>query len=103
MIFNVLTLFKCIHRDIATMDSEGFIRICGRTKEMIIRGGENVYPLEVEQVLHTHPNVLEGYVSLYNQFYIKTFQLTFNLQLYCVGDRNSGQASRGRDLRLGKN
>ena len=51
------------------MDSEGFIRICGRTKEMIIRGGENIYPLEVEQVLHTHPNVLDGYVCSHIAYY----------------------------------
>ncbi|RWS06862.1 acyl-CoA synthetase-like protein [Dinothrombium tinctorium] len=43
--------------DIATMDKNGYIRIVGRTKEMIIRGGENIYPREVEEILHQHPNV----------------------------------------------
>lgn len=43
--------------DIGSMDSEGYIRIDGRLREMIIRGGENVYPREVEDVLSTHPAV----------------------------------------------
>ena len=48
--------------DVATMDKEGFIKICGRTKEMIIKGGENIYPAEVENILQKHPNVLDAYV-----------------------------------------
>ena len=43
--------------DLATMDSEGYIKIVGRIKDMIIRGGENVYPREIEEFLHTHPKV----------------------------------------------
>jgi fatty-acyl-CoA synthase len=43
--------------DLATMDSEGYINIVGRIKDMIIRGGENVYPREIEEFLHTHPKV----------------------------------------------
>lgn len=45
--------------DLGTMDSEGKFKIVGRTKEMIIRGGENIYPREIEELLHTHPDVLE--------------------------------------------
>jgi len=45
--------------DLATMDSEGRIRIVGRIKDMIIRGGENIYPAEVEAFLATHPAVAE--------------------------------------------
>jgi fatty-acyl-CoA synthase len=43
--------------DLATMDSEGYIKIVGRIKDMIIRGGEKVYPREIEEFLHTHPRV----------------------------------------------
>lgn len=46
------------------MDENGFVKIIGRTKEMIIRGGENIYPREVEELLHTHPEVFDAYVSL---------------------------------------
>jgi fatty-acyl-CoA synthase len=45
--------------DLGTMDENGFIRITGRIKDMIIRGGENVYPLEVENVLYGHPDVAD--------------------------------------------
>jgi fatty-acyl-CoA synthase len=45
------------------MDKFGFVKIIGRTKELIIRGGENIYPREVEELLHTHPEVLDVYVS----------------------------------------
>jgi fatty-acyl-CoA synthase len=43
--------------DLATMDDEGYMNIVGRSKDMIIRGGENVYPVEIEDFLHTHPKV----------------------------------------------
>ncbi|HLM26921.1 MAG TPA: AMP-binding protein [Thermoleophilaceae bacterium] len=43
--------------DLATMDSEGYLNIVGRSKDMIIRGGENVYPREIEEFLHTHDEV----------------------------------------------
>ncbi|MGC5328386.1 AMP-binding protein [Brevibacillus sp. SYSU BS000544] len=45
--------------DLATMDDEGYFRITGRLKDMIIRGGENIYPREIEEFLYTHPNVLD--------------------------------------------
>ncbi|XP_054159206.1 putative acyl-CoA synthetase YngI [Oppia nitens] len=48
--------------DLATMDQYGYIKIVGRTKELIIRGGENIYPREVEELLHTHPAVFDAYV-----------------------------------------
>src|SRR6202012_281185 len=48
--------------DLATMDDRGYSRIVGRLKEMIIRGGENIYPWEIEQVLVTHPGVREAAV-----------------------------------------
>jgi fatty-acyl-CoA synthase len=48
--------------DLATMDERGYVNIVGRIKDMIIRGGENVYPREVEEYLHTHPKVSEAQV-----------------------------------------
>jgi fatty-acyl-CoA synthase len=48
--------------DLATMDDRGYSRIVGRLKEMIIRGGENIYPWEIEQVLVTHPAVIDAAV-----------------------------------------
>ena len=45
--------------DLATMDGEGYLEIVGRIKDMIIRGGENVYPREVEEFLYTHPDVAD--------------------------------------------
>ncbi|MFL5876111.1 MAG: AMP-binding protein [Solirubrobacteraceae bacterium] len=45
--------------DLATMDEEGYVNIVGRIKDMIIRGGENVYPREIEEFLYTHPAVAD--------------------------------------------
>ena len=43
--------------DLATLDQEGYCRIVGRLKDMLIRGGENIYPREIEEFLYTHPAV----------------------------------------------
>jgi len=43
--------------DIAVMDAEGYVNISGRIKDMVIRGGENIYPREIEEFLYTHPDV----------------------------------------------
>jgi len=43
--------------DLATMDAEGYVNIVGRIKDMIIRGGENVYPREIEEFLYGHPKI----------------------------------------------
>ncbi|MGE3285256.1 MAG: AMP-binding protein [Pseudonocardia sp.] len=48
--------------DLAVMDSEGYVNITGRIKDMVIRGGENVYPREIEEFLYTHPDVLDAQV-----------------------------------------
>ncbi|HSS60280.1 MAG TPA: AMP-binding protein [Candidatus Limnocylindrales bacterium] len=45
--------------DLATMDDDGYINIVGRIKDMIIRGGENIYPREVEEFLYSHPDVAD--------------------------------------------
>lgn len=43
--------------DLATMDAEGYVNIVGRLKDMVIRGGENIYPREIEEFLYRHPKV----------------------------------------------
>lgn len=48
--------------DLGTMDRQGFVRVTGRVKDMIIRGGENHFPAEIEAVLVTHPNVAQAAV-----------------------------------------
>ena len=45
--------------DLATMDDDGYCNIVGRIKDMIIRGGENVYPREIEEFLYTHPDIAD--------------------------------------------
>ena len=48
--------------DLATMDVDGYVNIVGRIKDMIIRGGENVYPREIEEFLYTHPLIADAQV-----------------------------------------
>lgn len=48
--------------DIAVMDEHGYMQITGRIKDMVIRGGENIYPREIEEFLYTHPDVLDAQV-----------------------------------------
>ena len=43
--------------DLGVMDDEGYVRITGRIKDMVIRGGENIYPREIEEFLYTHPDI----------------------------------------------
>ncbi|HEY7346794.1 MAG TPA: AMP-binding protein [Ktedonobacterales bacterium] len=45
--------------DLATMDADGYVNIVGRIKDMVIRGGENVYPREIEEFLYTHPKIAD--------------------------------------------
>jgi fatty-acyl-CoA synthase len=45
--------------DLATIDAQGYVNIVGRIKDMIIRGGENIYPREIEEILHAHPDVAD--------------------------------------------
>ncbi|WP_369131645.1 AMP-binding protein [Modestobacter sp. I12A-02662] len=59
----VLDAARWMHTgDLAVMDDEGYLNIVGRIKDMVIRGGENVYPREVEEFLFTHPDVVEAQV-----------------------------------------
>ncbi|WGV21011.1 AMP-binding protein [Pseudomonas putida] len=48
--------------DLAMMDEQGYVRIVGRNKDMIIRGGENIYPRELEEFFYTHPAVADAQV-----------------------------------------
>ncbi|MGC5249067.1 AMP-binding protein [Gordonia sp. DT219] len=48
--------------DLAVMDLNGYVRITGRIKDMVIRGGENIYPREIEEFLYTHPDILDAQV-----------------------------------------
>ena len=48
--------------DLGVMDDEGYVNITGRIKDMVIRGGENIYPREIEEFLYTHPDVLDAQV-----------------------------------------
>jgi fatty-acyl-CoA synthase len=59
----VLDAARWMHTgDIAVMDDDGYLSITGRIKDMVIRGGENVYPREVEEFLYTHPDILDAQV-----------------------------------------
>jgi fatty-acyl-CoA synthase len=48
--------------DLATLDPQGYCNITGRIKDMVIRGGENIYPREIEEFLHRHPQISEAHV-----------------------------------------
>ena len=71
--------------DLGTMDADGYVRITGRRKEMIIRGGENIYPREIEAYLFTHPKVAQVSVfgvpdDLYGEEIMAWIQLHQNEQ-----------------------
>jgi len=48
--------------DLAVMDDDGYVSIVGRIKDMVIRGGENIYPREIEEFLYTHPDIVDAQV-----------------------------------------
>jgi fatty-acyl-CoA synthase len=48
--------------DLAVMDQDGYLSIVGRIKDMVIRGGENIYPREIEEFLYTHPDIVDAQV-----------------------------------------
>ncbi|MCI0611394.1 AMP-binding protein, partial [bacterium] len=56
--------------DLAVMDEEGYVRIVGRSKDMIIRGGENIYPREIEEFLYSHPKIRDvQIIGVPDEFY----------------------------------
>ena len=60
---NSIDMARWMHTgDLAIMDNEGYVNIAGRIKDMVIRGGENVYPREIEEFLYTHPKVSDAQV-----------------------------------------
>jgi fatty-acyl-CoA synthase len=75
--------------DLATLDEAGYVNIVGRIKDMIIRGGENVYPREVEEFLYTHPSVSDVQViGVPSQKYGEEVMAWVKLKpgCACVGD-----------------
>lgn len=84
--------------DLGLLDNEGYLNVIGRLKEMLIRGGENIYPREVEDFLITHPKVAEAYVigvpdEYYGEVPAAVIKLKENQQLpeseliaYCKGN-----------------
>src|SRR5699024_11603733 len=46
--------------DVARMDENGYVQVTGRMKDMVIRGGENIYPRDIEEFLYTHPHILHA-------------------------------------------
>jgi fatty-acyl-CoA synthase len=59
----VLDATRWMHSgDLAVMDADGYVNIVGRIKDMVIRGGENVYPREIEEFLYSHPDILDAQV-----------------------------------------
>ena len=48
--------------DLAMMDEDGYVEITGRIKDMVIRGGENIYPREIEEFLYTHPDIVDAQI-----------------------------------------
>lgn len=72
--------------DLATMDDDGYVNIVGRIKDMIIRGGENIYPREIEEFLYTHPAVADAQVigvpdAKYGEVLMAWVQLTSGEEL----------------------
>ena len=49
--------YRAVNPDMGTVDEDGYFRVTGRIKDMIIRGGENIYPKEIEEFIYTHPAV----------------------------------------------
>jgi fatty-acyl-CoA synthase len=78
--------------DLATMDAEGFVNIVGRIKDMIIRGGENVYPREIEEFLYTHEDVADVQV-------IGVPDERYGEEIMAWVQPRDGRAVEGEDLR----
>src|SRR2546423_468081 len=78
--------------DLATMNAQGYITIVGRLKEMVIRGGENIFPREVEEFLMRHPKVADVYV-------VGVPDAFFGEELLAVGRPKEGADGTEQDLR----
>ena len=78
--------------DLATMDEQGYINIVGRLKDMVIRGGENIYPREVEEFLYRHPAVQDVQV-------VGVPDLKYGEELCAWIKLRAGQTATGDDIR----
>jgi len=65
------------------MDEDGYVMINGRLKDLIIRGGENVYPLEVEQFLYRHPKIADVQVCRPTALLRQRMTYSFNSKKLC--------------------
>jgi fatty-acyl-CoA synthase len=78
--------------DLAIMDEQGYVRITGRIKDMICRGGEKIFPREVEEFLFTHPRIAEAYViGVPDKYYGEEVMAWVKLK---PGERLSGEELR---------
>jgi fatty-acyl-CoA synthase len=78
--------------DLATMDDEGYVQIVGRIKDMLIRGGDNIYPREIEEFLYTHPAVSDVQV-------IGVPDTTYGEQVMAWVKLRDGAQASGQELR----
>ncbi|QQP51015.1 Uncharacterized protein FKW44_012213 [Caligus rogercresseyi] len=78
-------LFMFCSRDLALMTEMGFCKIIGRIDDMVIRGGENLYPKEIEDMLSKHPNVLETYIELCAWIHLEEGAKEFDVKEYLKG------------------
>lgn len=76
--------------DQGSMDENGLLKIHGRTKELIIVGGENVHPLEVEELLRTHPDIADASVNIFLNANFGNFS-TQSMQIVGVPDPRRGE------------
>src|SRR5262249_29605850 len=77
--------------DLATMDEDGCVNIVGRLKDMVIRGGENIYPREVEEFLYSHPKISDVQVVGVPDF-------TYGEQLMAWVRLKDGETATGDEL-----
>jgi fatty-acyl-CoA synthase len=78
--------------DLATLDAEGYCNIVGRIKDMVIRGGENIYPREIEEFLYRHPKVQDVQV-------IGVPDIKYGEELCAWVRLKSGQAATPEEIR----
>ncbi|MBA3018262.1 MAG: AMP-binding protein [Proteobacteria bacterium] len=78
--------------DLGTMDADGYMRITGRLKEMIIRGGENIYPREIEDFIYSHPKVaVVAVFGVPDEYYGEEVMAWINLR--------TGETATGQEIR----
>ncbi|AGT31801.1 hypothetical protein M493_07580 [Geobacillus genomosp. 3] len=79
--------------DLATIDENGYVRIVGRKKEMIIRGGYNIYPREIEEIFYKHPSVMEvAIIGLPDTVLGEISCAVIKLRPHCMEDEESMKA-----------